>query len=65
MKLVIETEDYDEIHDLINSAPRKRAMFDLHTVMRNYIKYAERDVKKDESMIDYVYAELCKMVYED
>lgn len=65
MKLVIETEDHDEINDLINAAKVKGQVFEIHTTLRNYIKYSDRNAASDADMLQQIYQELSLIVYED
>lgn len=65
MKLVIETEDHDEINTLINAAKVNGEIFSIHNALRNYIKYSDRNAESDADMLQQIYQELSLIVYED
>jgi hypothetical protein len=65
MKFILETENEDEIHLILNAGKIKSELWDLHQRLRTYMKYADRTLESDAKQLELLYADLSPLAYED
>jgi hypothetical protein len=65
MKFILETENEDEIHLILNAGKIKSELWDVYHSLRTYMKYAERTAESDAKQLELLYADLSPLVHED
>jgi hypothetical protein len=65
MKFILETENEDEIHLILNAGKIKAEVLNLHQGLRTYMKHADRTPESDAKQLELLYSDLSTLAYED